>query len=91
MRDDVIDEALQVIKSNDDPAARKEAAEAINRRFGEQVYIWSWSWTLWGVATQPYVNGVEGNVLPDGTEQIGLAFAGRHQLNQIWCDEGACE
>ena len=71
MRDDVIDEALQVIKSNDDPAARQEAAEAINRQFGEQVYLWPWSWTLWGVATQPYVNGVEGNVLPDGTEQSG--------------------
>ena len=38
-QDDVIDEALQTIKSNPDPAARKEAAETINRRFGEQVYI----------------------------------------------------
>ncbi len=89
--DDVIDDALQTIKSNPDPAARKEAAEAINRRFGEQVYNWWWSWTLWGVATQPYVNGIERNFLPDGTEGIGLAFAGRHQLNQVWCDEGACE
>ena len=82
---------LQIIKSNPDPAARKEAAETVNRRFGEQVYNWWWSWTLWGVATQPYVNGVERNVLPDGTKGIGLAFAGRHQVNQIWCDEGSCE
>ena len=89
--DDVIDEALQVIKSNPDPAARQEAAETINRRFGEQVYFWWWSWTLWGVATQPYVNGIEQNVLPDGSTGIGLAFAGRHQVNQIWCDDGACE
>ncbi len=91
MQDDVIDQALQVIKSNPDPAARKTAAEAINKRFGEQVYDWWWSWTLWGVATQPYVNGVERNILPDGTEGIGLAFAGRHQLNEMWCDEGKCE
>ena len=91
INDDVIDGALQVIKSNPDPAARKEAAETINRRFGEQVYLWWWSWTLWGVATQPFVNGVERNVLPDGTKGIGLAFAGRHQVNQIWCDEGRCE
>ena len=76
------------IKSNPDPAARKAAAEAINKRFGEQVYNWWWSWTLWGVATQPYVNGVERNILPDGTKGIGLAFAGRHQLNEIWCDDG---
>ena len=87
----MIDEALQIIKSNPDPAARQEAAETINRRFGEQVYSWWWSWTLWGVATQPYVNGIEHNVLPDGTTGIGLAFAGRHQVNQIWCDDGACE
>ena len=42
-------------------------------------------------STQPYVNGVEANILPDGAEGIGLAFAGRHQVNQIWCDDGACE
>ncbi len=62
MQDDVIDQALQVIKSNPDPAARKTAAETINKRFGEQVYNWWWSWTLWGVATQPYVNGIERNI-----------------------------
>ena len=89
--DDVIDEALQIIKTNPDPAARQEAAEAINRRFGEQVYNWWRTWTLWGIPTQPYVNGVEANVLPDGTEGVGLAFAGRHQVNQIWCDDGVCE
>ena len=30
-------------------------------------------------------------MLPDGAEGVGLAFAGRHQLNQIWCDDGECE
>jgi peptide/nickel transport system substrate-binding protein len=91
INDDVMDDALQVIKSNPDPAARQDAAETINRRFAEQVYFWWWSWTLWGIATQPYVNGIEQNTLPDGTQGIGLAFAGRHQVNQIWCDEGRCE
>ena len=90
-QDDVIDQAMQTIKSNPDPAARKEAAETINKRFGEQVYNWWWSWTLWGVATRPYVNGIERNILPDGTKGIGLAFAGRHQMNEIWCDGGKCE
>ncbi len=91
MQDDVIDEALQVIKSNPDPEARREAAETVNRQFGEQAYDWWWSWTLWGIVTQPYVNGIELNALPDGSPGIGLAFAGRHQVNQIWCDEGSCE
>jgi len=91
VNDDVIEQALQTVKADPDPAARKAAAESVNRRFGEQVYSWWWSWTGWGIATQPYINGIERNVLPDGTTGIGLAFAGRHQLNQIWCDNGECE
>ena len=46
---------------------------------------------LWGIIEQPYVNGTESNQLPDGTKGIGLAFAGRHQVNQMWCDDGNCE
>ena len=42
-------------------------------------------------STQPYVNGVETNALPDGGDGVGLAFSGRHQINQLWCDEGVCE
>jgi peptide/nickel transport system substrate-binding protein len=91
INDPVIDEALDVARTNPDRAAREEAARTLNRRHAEQVYLWPWSWTMWGVATQPYVNGIERNVLPDGTQGIGLAFAGRHQVNQIWCDDGRCE
>jgi len=88
--DDVIDDDLEIIKSDPDETARREAAEAINRRFGEQVYdLWG-SYTLWGIVSQPYVNGVEANTLPDGTEGVGLAFAGAHQLVQMWCDGGEC-
>ena len=47
--------------------------------------------TLWGVIAQPYVNGIEPTCCPTGPRAIGLAFAGRHQVNQIWCDDGACE
>jgi ABC-type transport system substrate-binding protein len=90
-KDDVMDQALEVIKTNPDPAARKEAAEAVNKRFGEMVYNWWLTYTLWAVVTQPYVNGVNDNLLPDGSDGIGLVGAGRHQLNQMWCDDGACE
>ncbi len=41
-KDDVIDENLEIIKSNPDEAARQEAAENVNRRFGEMVYnLWA--------------------------------------------------
>jgi peptide/nickel transport system substrate-binding protein len=90
-KDAEIDAALETIKTTDDPAARKAAAEAINKRFGDQVYnLWS-LWVLWGIITQPYVNGVNTNTLPDGTKGIGLAGAGRHQIVGMWCTDGKCE
>ena len=87
-----MDAALTTLRSNPDPAARKEAAETVNRIFGEQVYnLWT-SWAVWAVLEHPFVNGLESNVLPDGGgEGVGLAFSGRHQMNQLWCDEGVCE
>ncbi len=90
-KDTTIDEALTTIKSNPDAAARKAAAETVNKTFGSQVYNLWLNWSVWGIISQPYVNGVEANKLPDGTKGIGLAFAGRHQLNQMWCTGGKCE
>ena len=91
-KDPDIDAALDIIHSDPDPDTRREAAEEINRIFGEQVYnLWS-TWALWAVVEAPYVNGLESNVLPDsGEEGVGLAFSGRHQMNQLWCTEGVCE
>ena len=90
-QDPEMDAQLDIIKSNPDPAARKAAAEEVNRIFGANVYNWWQAWALWGIISQPYVHGVQANVLPDGTKGIGLAFAGRNKLNQIWCDDGKCE
>ncbi len=90
IKDPEMDAALNTIKTNPDPAARKAAAEQVNRIFGEKVYNW-WDYrTLWGIISQPYVNGVQRNILPDGTKGIGLAFAGIHQVNEMWCDNGKC-
>jgi peptide/nickel transport system substrate-binding protein len=90
-KDPDMDAALDTLHTSADPAVRKEAAEQVNKIFGEQVYnIWT-SWALWGVIEQPYVNGLESNALPDGATGVGLAFSGRHQMNQIWCDGGTCE
>jgi peptide/nickel transport system substrate-binding protein len=90
-RDADMDAALNTIKTNPDPAARKAAAEEVNRIFGEQVYNWWSTWTLWGILEQPYVNGIEGAVTTDGELASGLVGAGRHNMNQLWCDEGVCE
>jgi peptide/nickel transport system substrate-binding protein len=89
--DDVIDENLMTIRTNPDQEARVAAAEEVNRRFGEQVYNLWLGWTIWGISSAPYVNDQVRNTLPDGSDGIELAFAGRHQVNQIWCDGGRCE
>ena len=91
LRDPVIDEAFNTIKSSSDQAARKAAAETINKQFGSQAYFFWLTWVLWGIISQPYVNGVQANVLPGGEEGIGLAFLGLHNINQMWCDGGNCD
>jgi len=89
--DPVIDQNLTTIKTNADPAARKAAAEAINKQFGKMVYnLWIY-WTIWSIVTQPYVHGVEAHKIPDQPDGVGLAGAGRHEINQMWCDNGKCD
>jgi len=59
--------------------------------WSEEVIITMWLWTvLWGIISQPYVHGVQANKLHDGSEGIGLAFTGLHNINQMWCDNGKC-
>jgi ABC-type transport system substrate-binding protein len=89
-RDEVIDGAFATIRANPDPAARQEAAEAINQRFGEMVYNWWYYWTVWAVITTDSVNGVEGMPLPDGEAALP-GLRGTHRMNTIWCPDGSCD
>ncbi|MFT3854235.1 MAG: ABC transporter substrate-binding protein [Ilumatobacteraceae bacterium] len=89
-RDDVIDQNLQIIKTNADTAARKAAAEAINKEFGAQVWnIWL-SYSESALITRPYVNGTNSNKLADGGNGNGLSGQQRFQPTQLWCDNGKC-
>jgi peptide/nickel transport system substrate-binding protein len=89
-RDDVIDENLEVIRESADEAERTAAAEAINRRFAEQVYnIWT-DWTLWAIPHQDRVHGVLTPIaLPDGGESAvaGIGFTGAINVTQLWVDQ----
>lgn len=89
--DPEIDAALDVIRESSDPEERREAAEAINLRFGQEVYNLWFDWVVWAVAARPGVRDlVSGSVLPDGTPALptGISFAGSHQTAQIWIDPG---
>jgi peptide/nickel transport system substrate-binding protein len=85
IRDDVIDENLDTIRQSTDEGEVREAAEAINRQFGEQAYnLWS-SWTTWGIARKADVNGLDAFTLPDGGRTIyGNGIGGSHQVVQMW-------
>lgn len=87
IEDDVIDENLDIIRESDDPAERTTAAEAINRRFAEQVYnVWL-TWGEWAIASQPDVHQIAtGYNLPDGGENLGMR-TGTHQVSQIWVEQ----
>jgi peptide/nickel transport system substrate-binding protein len=85
MKDEVIDHNLDIIRTSNDPAEREKAAEAINRRFGSQVYnIWEW-WTVWGLVYGKDVHDVGSYELPSGNQAIfGAGIGGTHQVAQIW-------
>jgi peptide/nickel transport system substrate-binding protein len=85
IRDDVIDENLDIIRATDDPEEKREAAEAINRRFGEQAYnLWG-SWGLWSIVSRPEVKGLRTFDLPDGEPAL-TGISGAHSVSQIWID-----
>ena len=92
IRDDVIDENLNTIRTSTDEDERREAAENINRQFGEQVYnIWT-NWVIWAIPYQSRVHGVQTPVImPDGEESTvtGIGFTGAINLHQLWVDDAA--
>jgi peptide/nickel transport system substrate-binding protein len=88
--DPVIDENLLVVRTNPDPAVRQEAAENINRQFGEQAYNLWLTWAQWGIISEPHVNDVTSTDLAFGETGIPLG-GGRHGITQIWCTDGTCE
>lgn len=90
-QDPAIDTAIGVIRSNPDPDARREAAEALNRSFGENVWnLWTF-WTLWGVIANPRVQNLTELPIPGHSLPTTPVIAGKHHLAQIWCTDGDCQ
>jgi peptide/nickel transport system substrate-binding protein len=90
IRDRVVDENLAVIRTSSDPAERRAAAEAVSRRFAEQLYYLWLGWAVWGIVSRPEVKSVNtGFTLPDGDLVLptGVGIGGTHMLAQMWIDE----
>jgi peptide/nickel transport system substrate-binding protein len=91
IRDEVIDEQLDILRAGATGEEEAAAAEAINERFAEQVYnIWT-DWTTWAIAHQPTVHNVNGGgfVLPSGNPVLtdGWLFGAGHQTATMWVDQ----
>ncbi len=91
-RDEVIDENLQIVRTSADEDERREAAETINRQFGEEAYnLWA-TWTIWSFPHQPSVNGIDDTYLPDGETKVAFPSQDKitTEVGQIWCEDGNC-
>jgi peptide/nickel transport system substrate-binding protein len=91
IRDEVIDEQLDVLRAGAEGAEAQAAAEAINERFAEQVYnIWT-DWTVWLIAHGTNVHNINGGgfVLPSGNPVLtdGWNFGAGHQIATLWVDQ----
>jgi peptide/nickel transport system substrate-binding protein len=87
-KDDDIDAALETIRASADADEIREAAETINRTFGEQVYnIWG-TWTVWAWGHANEVHGLRDATLPDGTPVHFPALAlYAHDVGQLWIEQ----
>ena len=73
------------------PAATKRpraAAETVNRQFAENCYYIPTSWTLWGIISDPSVQGLGTFVMPDGAPaRDGAGFSGSYWVNTMFVEE----
>ena len=90
-QDPVIDAAYDVIRHDPDPAARRKAAEEVNRAFGRNVWnLWTF-WTLWGIIASPRVRNITAMALPGSDTGAVPVISGAHHVAQIWCTDGDCQ
>ncbi len=88
----MIDEKLEIIKTNPDPAARKEAAEAINRSFGEQVYnLWQHVDAVGHHLAAVRQRRRGATSCPTARRASAWPSPAATSINQMWCDDGDCE
>ena len=85
INDPKVDADLATARSDADPAKRQAAAEDINRTFATKCYQIPTSWTLWGTAHKPSVQGLSTWVLPDGAvSRDGAGFSGQFWVTTLW-------
>lgn len=84
--DPVINENLDLARSEADPEVRKGYAEAINKQFAKECYILPINYTDWGVMMKPSVHGVANTPLAtgDGKVRDAAGFPGQIYFNAVF-------
>ena len=79
---------MDAARSATDRAEAKAAAEEVNRQFAENCIYIPLSWTLWGVISEPTVQGLGTFAMPDGaTARDGAGFSGSFWTHTLFVDE----
>ena len=86
-----MDNAYAIIRTNPEEAARRAAAETVNRQFGKNVWNFWLYWTLWGVIANTNVHNITDLTFPGSDATTMPVIAGKHNLAQIWCTDGNCQ
>jgi ABC-type transport system substrate-binding protein len=82
LNDPVINDLLDKVRSETDPAKAQQDAQDINREFAKQCWILPLYWTTWGVVLKSKVQNIGHDTLPDGATLLdGAGFPG-----QVWLD-----
>lgn len=86
-KDPEIDAALKTGRETTDPNLRREAYKKLQERFTADVpYVWL-DRSLWVIAANNKVRGIENGPLPDGKPSLpigGAGFPGVHRFVQTW-------
>jgi peptide/nickel transport system substrate-binding protein len=82
--DPVINKNLDIGRTEPDRTTRREAYEAINKQFAEQVWnVWLWH-SPWAVAEASNVHGILGPSLPGGQGPPSARLVTGHSLLGVW-------
>jgi peptide/nickel transport system substrate-binding protein len=89
LNDPVINDLLDQVRSETDPATRKELAQEINRQFARECWILPTYQIEWGIHMDPSVQNIGYTPLVDGDGYMldGAGFPGQVWLTSVWVEE----
>ena len=87
--DPVMDDLVANLNGALTAEERRDAFEAINRRFAKEIYYLPTHWVRWGIVADIGVQGIEPLPLPEGALPYPMDN-GVHSLNQVWCTDARC-